>query len=285
MQDLSSENKNAHFLVNSEEEAFNKVRELFSFIPDNNLTDADILETTDLNKINSNISSVLSNEQYDIRDIIKDVSDDNRFFELFEEDSNSIICGFVRIGGRSTGIVANCIANKKMLDSKSFNKASRFVRFCDAFNIPVVTFIDTYGIIDEDMVMKHGAKLFYAYAEATVPKINLILKNAFGGSYVLMGGLNADMSYALEISQISTSNPASMAVILNNDKINNFDEKNKIVEEYKTNETLPIMAVNQNVVDEVIKPENIRQKLISALYLFAGKRENRPVKKHGNIPL
>jgi len=284
-EDLTNENKNAHFLLNSEEAAINKVKELVAFIPDNNLTDADVFEANDLNKLTSNISEILSNDQYDVKDIIKEISDNNSFFEVAEENSNNVVVGFIRLGGRSVGVVANCINSKKMLDSNAFNKAARFVRFCDSFNMPVITFIDTYGIIDDNMIMNHGAKLFYAYAEATVPKINIILKNAFGGAYLLMGGLNADISYALDNAKISTLNPVSMAVILNSSKINNSNEKDNIIEEYKESETLPVSALKQNIIDDIILPDTVRQKLISAIYLFAGKRENRPVKKHGNIPL
>lgn len=284
-QDLAIENKNAHFLMNSEEEAFAKVKELFNFIPDNNLTDADIFESNDLNRLTSNIEEILINEQYDVKDIIKEISDNDTFFEIAFDNPTNITCGFIRLGGRSIGVVANCINRKKMLDSSAFNKAARFVRFCDAFNIPIVTLIDTYGIIDENMIMNHGAKLFYAYSEATVPKVNLVLKNAFGGAYLLMGGLSADISYALNTAKISTSNPASMAVILNSKKVSNIDEKDKIIDEYKATEALPVTALKQNIIDDILSPENVRQKLISALYLLAGKRENRPVKKHGNIPL
>lgn len=284
-ENLSNENKSAHFLLKNEDDAINKVKELFTFIPDNNLTDSDVFETNDLNKLTSNISEILNDTQYDVKDIIKEIADNNNFFEVSEENANNIVTGFIRLGGRSVGIVANCINSRKMLDANAFNKAARFVRFCDAFNMPIITFIDTYGIIDDNMIMKHGAKLFYAYAEATVPKVNIILKNAFGGAYLLMGGMSADISYALASVKISTLNPTSMAVILNSDRINNINEKDSIIEEYKANETLPIVALKQNIIDDIISPENIRQKLISAIYLFAGKRENKPIKKHGNIPL
>ena len=284
-EDLANENKNAHFLLDSEEMAISKVKDLFEFIPDNNLTDSDVFESNDLNKLTSNISEILNDAQYDVKDIIKDVSDINSFFEVSEENANNIVSGFIRLGGRSVGVVANCINSKKMLDTNAFNKAARFVRFCDAFNMPVITFIDTYGIIDDNMIMKHGAKLFYAYAEATVPKVNVILKNAFGGAYLLMGGMSADISYALNSAKISTLNPASMAVILNSDKINNNTEKDSIIEDYKDNETLPITALKQNIIDDIITPDTVRQKLISSIYLFTSKRENKPVKKHGNIPL
>jgi len=284
-EDLSNENKSAHFMLDSEEMALNKIKDLVTYIPDNNLTDPDVFEPDDLNKLTLSIYGILNNDQYDVKDIIREISDNNSFFEIAEENSNNIVTGFIRLGGRSIGIVANCINNKKMLDINAFNKAARFVRFCDAFNMPIITLIDTYGIIDDNMIMKHGAKLFYAYAEATVPKINVILKNAFGGAYLLMGGLNADISYALNSAKISTLNPTSMAVILNSEKIANNVDKDDIIEEYKANETLPISALKQDVIDDIIFPENIRQKLISAIYLLASKRENKPVKKHGNIPL
>jgi len=281
-QSLSDENNQTQFITDTEEKAFNKLKELLSFIPDNNLTDADVTEAIDLNRSCSNIANILENINYDVREIIKEVSDDNKFFEVDEKNSDSIVCSFIRLGGRSVGIVANTV---KAIDSESFDKAARFIRFCDAYNIPLVTLIDTYKMADETMIMKHGAKLFYAYAEATVPKINVILKNAFGGTYVLMNGLGADICYALNNAKISISNPNAMAIILNNEKINNNEDKEKLIENFKENGTLPITALQQNVIDDIISSETLRQKLISGLYLFIGKRENRPVKKHGNIPL
>ncbi|MBQ7668977.1 MAG: hypothetical protein IJS47_06595 [Clostridia bacterium] len=253
---LEPENSDIQLNV-SENEIYNKIRELISFIPDNNLTDPDVVDNADLNRT-TNIAEFLSTKVYDANKVVSEISDDMKFLTV-----NDVNCGFIRLGGRSVGVVANVTKQ----DSESFDKLARFVRFCDAFNIPLVTLINTSGMEDTSKIMKHAAKLFYAYAEATVPKISVVIGNAFGGAYIFSGGLNSDISYALDSAKISVLSNEAMEKIVGNAE-NSLEE-----------------VVKENLIDGIITPESIRIKLIGALYLLLGKRENRPVKKHGNIPL
>jgi acetyl-CoA carboxylase carboxyltransferase component len=263
-------------------ECFNEVRKLFEYIPDNNLTDTEIFES-DLN-ITSEVLNTIIGQDYDVRTVINEIAD-NGFVEIKSDLANNSTIGFSRIGGRAVGIVANSGAG--ILKTSDFNKMARFVRFCDAFNLPIVTLVNTkgYDINSNNEIINAGARLFYAYAEATVPKINVVLGNAFGSMYIAMGNVGKDMTFAWPNAEICVANTESYVSIMDSDSIINNEVRAQKIEEYKENNESLLLALEKGYIDDIIEPATTRQRIISALELFINKRENRPVKKHGNIPV
>jgi acetyl-CoA carboxylase carboxyltransferase component len=291
----------AHFSSSSEQECFNDIKKLLSFLPDNNLSDVPVYQNADnLNRIPEALDSIVpddTNKPYDIKDVITSVVDNGDFFEIHKYYAQNIVVGFARMNGRTIGIIAN--QPKFMagsLDVNSSDKAARFVRFCDAFNIPIVTFTDVPGYLpgvgqEHNGIIRHGAKLLYAFSEATVPKINVIIRKAYGGAYIAMNSkhLGADMVFAWPTAEIAVMGPDGAANIIFRKEISAADDpvavRNEKIEEYRNKFSNPYIAASRGYVDDVIEPSSTRIRLISALEMLASKRENRPAKKHGNIPL
>jgi len=291
----------AHFRSSNEEECLKEIRRLISFLPDNNLTDAPIvLNNDDLNRIDESLIELIpdnSNKPYDVKEILYRVLDNGDFLEVQKHFAQNIVVGFGRLNGKTVGIVANqpqVMAG--VLDVNSSDKAARFIRFCDSFNIPLVSFTDTAGYLpgteqEYNGIIRHGAKLLYAFSEATVPKINVIVRKAYGGAYIAMNSkhLGADMVFAWPTAEIAVMGPEGAANIIFRKEIaaadDPIDARNKRIEEYREKFSNPYIAASRGYVDDVIDPATTRSRLINALELLTGKRENRPAKKHGNIPL
>lgn len=291
----------AHFRSASEEECIRDIKRLLSFLPDNNLSDSEIVNTSDdLNRVISELNSIVPddpNKPYDMKQIIKSVVDNGDFLEVQSDFAKNIIIGFGRINGRTIGIVANQPqVNAGVLDVNSSDKASRFVRFCDAFNIPIVTFTDVPGYLpgvdqEHNGIIRHGAKLLYAFSEATVPKINVIVRKAYGGAYIAMNSkhLGADMVFAWPTAEIAVMGPDGAANIIFRKDIAQAEDPVKFraekIQEYRDKFSNPYVAAARGYVDDVIEPAYTRIHLAAALEMLTSKRETRPAKKHGNIPL
>jgi len=297
----SSKSGVAHFAAADEEDCFVKVKELLSYLPSNNLADAEYFEPNDdINRLSEGLLSIIpddNNKSYDVREVITQVTDGGRFFEVHGSFAQNIVVGFARMNGGTVGIVAN--QPKVMagsLDVNSSDKAARFVRFCDCFNIPLITFTDVPGYLpgvsqEHTGIIRHGAKLLYAYSEATVPKINVILRKAYGGAYIAMSSkhLGADMVFAWPTAEIAVMGPDGAANIIFKNEIaaavNPKETRAAMIEDYKERFANPYVAASRGYVDDVIEPDSTRPRIISALEALASKRENRPMKKHGNIPV
>jgi propionyl-CoA carboxylase beta chain len=291
----------AHFAADSDEHALRMVRELISFIPSNNLDDpprlapADSPERTEV-KLNSIVPEA-SNQPYDIREVIDLIVDDGYFFEVHNEYAQNIVVGFARLDGRSVGIVANQPAYLAgVLDIDSSIKGARFVRFCDCFNIPLVTFEDVPGFLpgisqEHGGIIKHGAKLLFAFAEATVPKLTVITRKAYGGAYCVMGSkhIRTDINFAWPSAEIAVMGSQGAVDILYRREIAEASDKDAArrarVNEFEEKFANPYVAAERGFIDEVIEPAQTRPKLIRALMLLEDKRDQNPPKKHGNIPL
>lgn len=291
----------ASMACSTEEECFAQVKELLAMLPANNLEMAPAYDCNDdLNRLSEKLTNIVpedANKAYDIRDIITEVADNGEFFELFKEFAQNIVTGFIRLNGSTVGVIAN--QPKVMagsLDCNSSDKGARFVRFCDSFNIPIVTFTDVPGYLpgvdqEHNGVIRHGAKLLYAFSEATVPKINVIVRKAYGGAYIAMNSkhLGADMVFAWPTAEIAVMGPAGAANIIFRKDIANaanpIAARQEKIDEYTEKFANPYVAASRGYVDDVIEPDSTRPRLISALEMLMSKRENRPAKKHGNIPL
>jgi propionyl-CoA carboxylase beta chain len=286
----------AHFVGNDDEHTLLMIRELLSFLPSNNLDDAPVVKTNDpTDRLNEELQTLVPpdpNKPYDMQKIILAVADDKHFFEVMPHYAKNIITGYIRLDGKTAGIVANQPDHLAgVLDINSSLKAARFVRFCDAFNIPIVTFVDVPGFLPGTLqeyggIIKHGAKLMYAFAEATVPKITVITRKAYGGAYDVMASkhLAADINYAYPTAEIAVMGPAgAVNIIFRGDT--DPETLAKRVEDYRENFANPYKAAELGYIDEIIHPRDTRKKLIQALDMTQGKRENNPPKKHGNIPL
>src|SRR5258708_5346654 len=291
----------AHFAADSDEHALRVVRELLSFIPSNNLEDpprVDVSDPIDRAEIKLNdIIPEASNQPYDIRDVINHVVDDGYFFEIQQLYAPNICVGFARLGGRSVGIVANQPAFLAgVLDISASIKGARFVRFCDCFNIPLVTFEDVPGFLpgvsqEHGGIITHGAKLLYAFAEATGPKVTVITRKAYGGAYCVMASkhIRTDINLAWPSAGISVMGAEGVVGILYRRELNEAQDKEAArrarVLELEEKFANPYVAAERGFVDEVIEPAQTRPKLIRALSLLENKRDTNPPKKHGNIPL
>jgi propionyl-CoA carboxylase beta chain len=291
----------AHFAADSDEHALRMVRELLSFIPSNNLDDAPRVNPTDSpdradTKLNTMVPEA-SNQPYDIREIITAVVDDGYFFEVQQLHAQNICVGFARLDGRSVGIVANQPAFLAgVLDIDASVKAARFVRFCDCFNIPLITFEDVPGFLpgvsqEHGGIIRHGAKLLYAFAEATVPKLTVITRKAYGGAYCVMASkhIRTDINFAWPSAEIAVMGAEGAVGVLYRREINEAQDKETArrarIIELEDKFANPYVAAERGFIDEVIEPAQTRPKLIRALSLLENKRDTNPPKKHGNIPL
>ena len=291
----------AHFAADSDEHALLLVRELLSFFPSNNMEEAPRVETSDphdrrVETLNSLIPEA-SNQPYDMRDAIHAVVDDGYFFEVQEHFAPNIVVGFTRLGGRSVGVVANQPAYLAgVLDIDASVKGARFVRFCDCFNIPLVVFEDVPGFMpgvrqEHGGIIRHGAKLLYAFAEATVPKITVITRKAYGGAYCVMASkhIRTDVNFAWPTAEIAVMGAEGAVGILYRREIGEAPDQEAArrarVAEFEEKFANPFVAAERGFIDEIIEPALTRQKLINALSLLENKRDTNPPKKHGNIPL
>jgi propionyl-CoA carboxylase beta chain len=290
-----------HFASDDDKSCLLLIRELLSYLPSNNVDDVPVVRTSDpVNRAEAKLKTIIPDNPrlaYDIKELVEAIVDENYLFEVQKDFAQNIVVGFARLNGRSVGVVANqpkVLAG--CLDNNASLKAARFVRFCDAFNIPIITFVDVPGFLpgteqEYGGIIKHGAKLLYAYAEATVPKITLITRKAYGGAYDVMASkhLRADINYAYPSAEIAVMGPDGAVAIIHRSQLQKSSnpemEKQKLVQEYTETFATPYKAAELGFIDEIISPEVSRPKLIQALEMLKTKRDRLPRKKHGNIPL
>ncbi len=291
----------AHFAAESEEDALSLIRRLLSHLPQNNLDDPPRRPTTDpIDRMDEELNAVIPvspSRPYNMKEIIRRVVDDGGFLEVHEHFAPNIIVGFGRLGGQSVGFVGNQPAVLAgVLDVKSSIKAARFVRFCDAFNIPLVTFVDVPGYLpgvaqEHGGIITHGAKLLYAYSEATVPKITVVTRKAYGGGYIAMASkhLRTDFNFAYPTAEIAVMGPEGAINVLYRRELDAASDaagfRAARVAEFREKFANPYVAAASGFIDEVIEPRETRPRLIRALQALAGKRDSNPPKKHGSIPL
>jgi propionyl-CoA carboxylase beta chain len=286
----------AHLMADDDVQAMMMIRELMSFLPSNNMEDPPVKVCTDnAHREDDSLDSIVPddpNKPYDMLEIITKVVDDHNFFEIQPYYAKNIIIGFARLNGKPVGIVANQPASLAgVLDIDSSIKAARFVRFCDAFNIPLITFEDVPGFLPGTTqefggIIKHGAKLLYAFAEATVPKITVITRKAYGGAYDVMSSkhIGADINYAFPTAEIAVMGPEGAVNIIYKNKLSDEDRK-QAIDDYRRTFASPYKAAQLGYIDEIIYPRQTRYKLIQALEMTQTKSKTNPPKKHGNIPL
>ncbi len=291
----------AHFAENSEEDALDDIRRLLSYLPQNNVEDPPRFDPwDDPERRDEELKSVVPDQPrkpYDITRVIDGVVDEDSFFEVQEGYAKNLVVGFGRLDGRSVGIVANQPrVNAGTLDIESSEKGSRFVRFCDSFNIPIVTFVDVPGFMpgtdqEHGGIIRHGAKLLYAYSEATVPLMTVITRKAYGGAYDVMASkhIGADVNYAWPTSEIAVMGPQGAVNVLYSSELAEADDpearRDELIEEYREQFANPYTAADRGFVDGVIEPQETRPRLIDDLDMLMSKRKSQPEKKHGNIPL
>ncbi|HPS41093.1 MAG TPA: acyl-CoA carboxylase subunit beta [Anaerolineaceae bacterium] len=293
----------AHFAAQDEEDTFAIVRKILEYIPDNNASTPKILSSDDSpfradKELNTLVPSD-PNQTYDIKDVITRIVDNGSFFEVHQNFATNAVVGFARLNGESVGIAANQPASMAgVLDINSSDKIARFVRFCDAFNIPVITFVDTPGFMpgthtEYNGIIRHGAKILYAFSEASVPKISVVTRKAYGGAYIVMGSkhLRADMCFAWPSAEIAVMGADGAVNILHGRALKEKSPeeakeiRKQLVAEYKDKFSNPYQAAGAGFIDEVIVPSETRQRLISTLEILRNKQSSSPAKKHGNIPL
>jgi propionyl-CoA carboxylase beta chain len=291
----------AHFLAHDDAECLSMVRELLSFVPSNNLDDPPCKACSDpADRADAALDTIVpaqSNQPYDMKNVIHAVVDEGYFFEVQEHYARNIVVGFARLDGKSVGIVANQPAVLAgTLDINASLKGARFVRFCDCFNIPLVTFEDVPGFLpgtaqEYGGIIKHGAKLLFAYAEATVPKVTVITRKAYGGAYCVMASkhIRTDVNYAWPTAEIAVMGPEGAVDIVYRRELDAAANREKVrgekIEEFRDRFANPYVAADRGFVDAIIQPRETRKKLIQALGMLEGKRDKNPAKKHGNIPL
>lgn len=291
----------AHFASEDEEDCLRIIRELLSFLPSNNMEDPPRRPTSDRpDRADEALNSIVppnSNQPYDIRKAIQLIVDDGYFFEVQEHFAKNIVIGFARLDGRSVGIVANQPAVLAgVLDIDASIKAARFVRFCDCFNVPLITFEDVPGFLpgtqqEYNGIIRHGAKLLYAFAEATVPKLTVITRKAYGGAYCVMASkhIRADLNLAWPTAEIAVMGADGAVNIIYRRNITQSNNpaatQAEKIKEYQDKFASPYVAAQRGYIDDVIEPRFTRQKLIRGLQLLENKRDTNPPKKHGNIPL
>jgi acetyl-CoA carboxylase carboxyltransferase component len=290
-----------HVAADSEADALYLIRKLLSYIPQNNMEDPPFLPTTDDPlRMEEELDTLIPDDPskpYDVKDVIHLVVDDGQFFEIQERYAANIVIGFARLGGHSVGIVANQPAVLAgVLDINSSDKAARFVRFCDAFNIPLVTFVDVPGFLpgtaqEHGGIIRHGAKLLYAYCEATVPKLTVVLRKAYGGAYDVMSSkhIRGDLNLAWPSAEIAVMGPEGAVNIIFRKELAQAEDpakrREELVAEYRAKFANPYVAAARGYIDDVIEPHETRPRLINALEMLANKRDSNPPKKHGCIPL
>ncbi|HIC94431.1 MAG TPA: acyl-CoA carboxylase subunit beta [Anaerolineae bacterium] len=291
----------AHFAAEDEEEAIRLIKRLLSFLPQNNMEDPPFVPTSDpADRMDEALDAIVPDsptKPYDMKEVIRRVVDEGDFLEVHAHYAQNIVVGFARLGGHSVGIVANqprVLAG--VLDIDASDKAARFVRFCDCFNIPIVTFVDVPGYLpgvaqEHGGIIRHGAKLIYAYCEATVPKITIVTRKAYGGAYCVMSSkhIRGDINYAWPSAEIAVMGPEGAVNIIFRREIAAAEdpeaERQRLVREYREKFTHPYVAASLGYIDEVIEPHETRPRLIAALEMLRNKRDSNPPKKHGNMPL
>ena len=291
----------AHFISPDEKTCIEDIKRLLSFLPSNNMETAPIFETDDdINRIEEQLNEIVPdnpNKPYDMKDIIRAIVDNGDFMEVQEYYAQNIITAYARINGASIGIIANqpkVLAG--CLDINASDKAGRFIRTCDAFNIPILNLVDVPGFLpgtnqEYGGIIRHGAKMLYAYSEATVPKVTLIVRKAYGGAYLAMCSkdLGADMVFAWPTAEIAVMGPEGAANIIFKKDIEGAEDpvqtRAEKIQEYKDKFATPYIAAKRGYVDAVIEPKESRPRLANAFEMLASKRENRPAKKHGNLPV
>jgi propionyl-CoA carboxylase beta chain len=291
----------AHFLADSETDCLESIRRLMSFLPQNNVDDAPIVATDDpADRADARLNDVIPDDPmkpYDMKEVVKLVVDGGDFLEVHEHYARNLVVGFARLGGRPVGIVGNqpkVLAG--VLDIASSLKGARFVRFCDAFNIPLVTFEDVPGFLpgteqEWGGIIKHGAKLLYAYCEATVPKLTIVTRKAYGGAYDVLSSkhIRADLNLAWPSAEVAVMGPEGAINIIYRREIAGASDpaatRQRLIAEYKAKFANPYIAAELGYFDDVIEPSETRGRLIRGLTLLANKRQTLPPKKHGNIPL
>ena len=291
----------AHFAEETEESCIARVKELLSYLPQNNMENSPLISSGDSpDRYSDNLNSLIPdnpNQPYNMLDVIHTVVDEARFLQVHKNFAPNILVGFARFDGKSVGIVAQQPDHfAGVLDIDASVKAARFVRFCDAFNIPLVTFIDVPGFMPGSSqeyggIIRHGAKLIFAYAEATVPKISVLTRKAYGGAYIVMSSKNlkGDINYSWPTGQVAVMGAEGAVNIIHRSQIRESDDPQKLtdqlVAEYEENLMNPYIAASRGMIDDVIEPGQTRLKVIRALKMLANKRETIPPKKHGSIPL
>ena len=288
-----------HFIYNSEIDCFNNVKKLLDYLPQNNQESVQDIKVSEP-ELNENLSDILpknSNLPYDMNLIINNIIDKNLFMEVQKDYAKNIIIGFAKIGGINIGLIAqqpNHLAG--VLDIKASEKAARFIRFCDAFNIPLITLVDVPGFLpgldqEHNGIIRRGAKLLYAYAEATVPKISIIIRKAYGGAYIVMSSksLLSDLNYAWPSAEVAVMGPEAAIKILYRKELKSSKNpkklENELLEKYKQEVMTPYTLAENGYIEDLILPDETRQTIINSLKILENKREILPPKKHGNIPL
>ena len=298
---LASRSGVAHFAIAGEEETLMEVRRLLSFLPSNNAEDPPIIQTgDDPRRSDDDLLDIVpaeSNRPYDVREVITRIVDDGDFMEVHELFAANMVVGFARMGGRPVGFVANqpnVLAGS--IDMNASRKAARFVRFCDCFNIPILTLVDTSGFLpgttqEYGGIILHGAKLLFAYSEATVPKISIILRKAYGGAYVVMGSksLRGDVNLAWPTAEVAVMGPDGAVNIVYRDELSKAADpdarRRELIAEYSAQFANPYIIAGRGYIDDVIDPRQTRAKVIRSLEMLQNKADKNPPKKHGNIPL
>ena len=291
----------AHYVAENEYDCMDYIKKLLSFIPQNNTQQPPVIKTDDdPNRLDHNLINIIPEnalQPYDMKEIINSIVDNHEFFEIHELFAQNIIVGYARMNGRVVGIVANQPMHLAgALDIDSSNKAARFIRFCDAFNIPIVTLVDTPGYMpgsnqEHNGIIRHGSKLLYAYCEATVPRITLVIGKAYGGAYIAMGSKNlrTDVNYAWPTAKCAVLGAEAAVKIMNRKDLAKSDDPEKLLNELKSEFAEkfenPYVAASHGTVDNVIDPAQTRPMIIKALEMLANKREKQLPRKHGNINL
>ena len=289
----------AHFLANNEEECIAQIKALLSYLPSNNLEDPPTFTPAEPSLDRETLLTVVpadANKGYDVRNVINAIVDAGSFFEVHQYYATNGVVGFGRVNGQAIGIIANqprILAG--CLDINVSDKIARHIRFCDCFNIPILTFMDVPGFLpgvqqEYGGIIRHGAKMLYAYSEATTPKITIITRKAYGGAYLAMcaSALRADETYAWPTAEIAVMGPEGAVNVINRKEIaeaaNPMEERKRLVQEYRDRFANPYIASARGFIQDVIDPRDTRDKIINALNNLSNKRESRPRKKHGNIP-
>jgi len=290
-----------HLAADSEADTLYLIRKLLGYLPQNNMEDPPYLQTNDDNlRMDENLNKIVPDDPskpYNMKDVIQMVVDIGSFYEMHEAYAQNIVTGFARLGGHSIGIVANQPALLAgVLDMNSSDKAGRFVRFCDSFNIPILTFVDVPGFLpgttqEHGGIIRHGAKLLYAYCEATVPKLTVITRKAYGGAYDVMSSkhIRGDINLAWPSAELAVMGPDGAVSIIFRKELQDAEDpvarKVELVKEYREKFANPYVAAARGYIDDVIEPQETRPRLINALEMLSNKRDSNPAKKHGNIPL
>lgn len=287
----------AHLSFSNDIDALLQTRRLINFLPLSNKAQTPVIPTEDnADRVDVSLNTLVPenpNQPYDMKELVEKILDENDFFEIQKNYAQNIIIGFGRLQGESVGIIANQpMSMAGCLDIKASEKAARFIRFCDAFNVPIVTFVDVPGFLpgtdqEHNGIIKHGAKLLYAYGEASVPKITVITRKAYGGAYIVMNSkhLKGDVNYAWANAEIAVMGPEGAVEIIFREDAKNPESKAKRVEQYRDKFASPFVAASRGFIDEVIRPQNTRKRICKSLQILKNKQIVKPWKKHDNLPL